>query len=110
AWLTGAHTVGVNTLLDAGGCGAYGVARRCAVARRMAPPTENIPANGWGLSADVFLPLIPASAAHRGGALTFTGELVYGRGTADLYTGIVGAPAAGTDVDTGLIAPGAMGQ
>jgi len=106
---TGVHTVGVNTSVDAGGFGTYTVVRRYAVARPMAPATENVTATGWGISAEAFLPIIPATAAHRANALSFTGEFVYGRGTADLYSGIIGTPAAGTDVDTGLVALDAAG-
>jgi hypothetical protein len=48
---------------------------------------------GGGISIDTFLPIIPATKTSRDNALAFTGELVIGAGTQDMYTAL---GAAGT--------------
>jgi len=57
-----------------------------------APKVANFKAGG-GVSIDAFLPIIGATKTARAGALSVTGEFVYGLGTQDMYTAL---GAAGT--------------
>mgnify|MGYP001237919485 CR=1 FL=1 len=69
--------------------GASGLVRSFRVdpyAPLPAPPT---PLTGWAVAGNALLPIIPvADSAHRGNALTVTGEYVTGTGDADQYTGM----------------------
>ena len=56
------------------------------------PKNANFKAGG-GVSIDAFLPLIGGTKASRKGALSLSGEFVYGLGTQDMYTAL---GAAGT--------------
>ena len=82
-----------------------------------AAPVKANTAAGFGLAADLFLPIIPATKQSHAGALTFVGEFVYGRGTSDLYSGFNGgvtfpalpnpdmltpAPTYTQDIDNGI--------
>lgn len=54
--------------------------------------------NGWGVSVDGFIPIIPRTIESRANALTLTGSFVSGAGDNDMYTGLtggIGAPAPG---------------
>ena len=81
-----------------------------------APVTSNS-AVGFGVAADLFLPILPATKKSHAGALTFVGEFVHGRGTSDLYSGFNGgvsfpalpnpdmltpAPTYSQDIDNGI--------
>jgi len=81
--------------------------------------------NGWGLSLDALIPVIPATLEHRGNALTVTGSFVTGTGISDLYTGLTGgvgfpappnpdmaspAPTYAADIDNGLVTFDANGK
>jgi hypothetical protein len=109
----GVHTMGgAGTAVDAGGIGVSGVARRFALPELSAAPKGRKGTSGWGVSADAFFPIIPATPEDRANALTFTGSFVTGSGIADLYTGLNGGVAAPTypmggpaaPVDPGLVA------
>lgn len=82
-----------------------------------AAPTRSNEALGFGVAADLYLPIIPATKKSHAGALTFVGEIVHGRGTADLYSGLNGgvsfpalpnpdmitpAPTWSQDIDNGI--------
>jgi hypothetical protein len=67
------------------------ISRRFAVAEFVTVPGDAKTANGWGLAANAFLPIIPASSAtDRSNALSITGEFSTGTGISDLYTGLTG--------------------
>jgi hypothetical protein len=71
--------------------GVSGVSRHFAVAEFVTVPGDAKTANGWGLAANAFLPIIPAaSATDRRNALAITGEFSTGTGISDLYTGLTG--------------------
>lgn len=89
-----------------------------------ATPVRDNQAVGWGVAADLFLPIIPATKDRRAGALTFVGEIVTGLGTSDLYSGLNGgvtfpplpnpgnvtpAPTWTQDIDNGLAVYDASG-
>ncbi|MEI9936057.1 MAG: hypothetical protein WDO69_02415 [Pseudomonadota bacterium] len=81
--------------------------------------------NGWGLSVDALIPIIPASLDQRANALTVTGSFVTGTGISDLYTGLTGgvgfptppnpdmvtpAPTYAADIDNGMVTFDANGK
>ena len=89
-----------------------------------AAPARSNEALGFGFAADLYLPLIPATKKSHAGALTFVGEIVHGRGTADLYSGFNGgvtfpalpnpdnltpAPTWSQDIDNGIAVYDASG-
>jgi hypothetical protein len=56
--------------------------------------------NGWGVSIDAFLPIIPGSLEDRSNALSVTASYVMGAGIADMYSGMstgVGSPVGNMD-------------
>ncbi len=60
--------------------------------------------NGWGLSIDAFLPIIPGTPEDRSNALSVTASYVMGAGIADMYSGMstgVAGPA-GVSIDKNL--------
>jgi len=81
--------------------------------------TEVAQANGYGVSLDALIPVIPAKSTNdKGNALTLTGSFVTGAGIADLFTGGLtggvhfplpegpGGPNTGTyvgNIDPGLV-------
>jgi hypothetical protein len=93
----GIHTMGgTGTAADAAAVGVSGVLRRFVVPEYSASPSESHRTFGWGISTDVLLPVIPASMENRSNALTLNGSWVYGRGIADLFTGLTdGSTASG---------------
>jgi hypothetical protein len=66
--------------------GVSGVVRQFKVNAFTPPPTQSSNhAMGWGVAADLFAPIIPASSADdRGNKLTIVGSFAYGTGIADL--------------------------
>lgn len=72
--------------------GASGLYRRFELPQfRSDPGYESVKANGYGITAQAILPVIPASSVEdRGNALTLTGEFSTGTGIADMYTGMDG--------------------
>jgi hypothetical protein len=71
------------------------------------------------IAADAFVPIIPVAKGHRANSLSIHGELAYGNGIADLYTGLSGgivfpfltnttnqnpAPVYSAPIDNGIVA------
>ena len=113
------HTAGgTGTSVDPAGIGVSGVGRHFRIPEFAATPTSTRDINSFGISADLLLPILPASTVNDGNALTLTASYVYGQSIADLYTGLSGGVsfpalppnamgAAQTypqDVDNGLVA------
>lgn len=73
--------------------GISAVARRFRVNAFTPPPTQaSNSTNGWGLSIDALIPVIPGNDAYdRGNRLTIIGSFVTGTGIADLITAGGGA-------------------
>jgi len=115
----GFHTAGATgTAVDAAGLGVSGTFRHFAVANFAAAPTETVKKNGWGVSIDALLPVVPATKDNHENALTLTGSFVTGSGISDLYTGLTGgsgfpalpipmgataAPPYPANIDAGLV-------
>jgi len=115
AWHTGGST---GSALDSGMIGVSVVGRRFAVNEFAATSHSQTVRNGYGVSIDGLLPIIPATKDHHGNALTLQGSYVNGAGVADLYTGLSGnvsnpalpnptmatpAPTYTPNVDNGLV-------
>ena len=73
--------------------GVSGITRQFYVNAFTPPPAQRSNSTmGWGVSGDVFIPVIPASnAGDRGNRLTLVGSFVYGTGIADLIVSGGGA-------------------
>ncbi len=72
--------------------GVSGMARHFEVpVFRPEPGSQAQTTNGYGVAAQVLLPVVPAkSLENKNNALTFTGEFSLGSGIADMYTGMDG--------------------
>ncbi len=122
----GFHTAGgTGSSLDAAGIGLSGVFRHFAVAEFSAAPRDSVQKNGWGISIDGLIPVIPATKSGHANALTLTGSFVTGSGISDLYTGLTGgigfpslsnptkatpAPTYTADIDNGLVTYDSIGN
>ncbi len=62
-------------------------------------PSRNVSLSTQSLAVNAFLPIIPAKA-RQGNALSIHGELVYGSGISDLYTGLTGGAQMPTVANT----------
>jgi len=122
----GVHSMGsTGTAIDPLALGVSAVVRRFDLPEFSATPKNDVSRNGWGISIDALLPVLPAHGNQRGNALTLNGSVVTGAGIADLYTGLTGgvsfpalpnpgmvmpAPVYTPDVDNGLIVFDANGE
>ncbi len=109
---------GTGTSVDALSVGVSGVARRfrLPIFNAVQPADQTQTIDGYGISVDALLPVVPATASNWDNALTLTGSLARGQAIADMFTGLTGgvslatpAAAAGTtsnftsDIDNGLV-------
>jgi hypothetical protein len=97
--------------------GVSGVARRFRLPEFANAPSQTQNVNGYGLSFDGIIPVIPATATNWDNALTVTASFVRGQAIADLFTGLTGgvsltplpadstgkAPSFAMDIDNGLV-------
>lgn len=93
AWHTSGST---GSALDSAAIGVSGIGRRFTASEFSANPQSQVTAKGYGVSVDALIPLFPATKESKANATTITGSFVYGKGIADLYTGLsggVGNPA-----------------
>jgi hypothetical protein len=66
--------------------GVSGIGRRFEVAQFVEFPGGSNTANGWGVAANAFIPVIPAkSAKKRANSLSINGEFSTGTGISDMY-------------------------
>jgi hypothetical protein len=108
----------IGTATDAFSIGVSGALRWFKVANFAAKPTFDVNKNGWGISADAFVPIIPGTMEDRGNSLTLTGSFVIGQAIADFYSSLNGgitqpalpnptmvtpAPTYTPNVDNGLV-------
>jgi hypothetical protein len=115
AWHTSGST---GSGLDSAMIGVSVVGRRFAANEFTANPHSQVVRNGYGLSIDALVPIIPATKDRKANALTLQGSYVTGAGIADLYSGLSGgvsnpalpnpgmanpAPAYTPNVDNGLV-------
>jgi hypothetical protein len=119
------RTLGATgTQADALAIGVSGALRHFGVANFSATPSREEEETGWAVSADAFVPIIPASMNDRGNALTLTGSYARGKGDADFYSGLTGgitfpalpnpammtpAPTYTPNIDNGLVTFDAAG-
>ncbi len=83
------HTAGgTGTAVDGASIGLSTVGRYLRMPEFAASPKNTVNINGYGYSADLLLPIIPAKSVTDGNALTLTASFVYGQAIADLYTGL----------------------
>ena len=108
---------GTGTSVDPASIGVSGVARRFRLPEYANAPIQTQTINGYGISVDGFVPVVPATAGNWDNALTLTGSFVRGQAIADLFTGLTGgvslnplpADSAGKassfpiDIDNGLV-------
>ncbi|HEX3761497.1 MAG TPA: hypothetical protein VHW23_22525 [Kofleriaceae bacterium] len=115
----GVHTGGSGyAAVDPLTIGVSGSVRHFRVNDFAVAPTTTRTANGWGISLDGMIPIIPAaSTKNKGNALTLTGSFVTGSGIGDLIGGLTGGaafpgvPAMGTtaagaylaNIDPGIV-------
>jgi hypothetical protein len=109
------HTAGgTGTAVDGASIGLSTVGRYLRMPEFASSPKNTVNINGYGYSADLLLPIIPAKNLTDGNALTLTASFVYGQAIADLYTGLSGGATVGTlpstatsaypqDIDNGLV-------
>jgi hypothetical protein len=83
------RTRGFNdSVLDAAAIGVSVIGRRLAVDEFKQNPASSINVNGYGVSLDAMLPIIPASKENHGNALTLTASFITGAGIEDQYDGL----------------------
>jgi hypothetical protein len=116
----GARTAGsTSTSVDSAAVGVSGVMRRVDVPEFSATPKADLSKLGWGVSFDLLMPIVPATAEDRGNALTLSSSFIRGEGISDLFTGLNGGftafptpaqPAMATatkpypaDIDNGIV-------
>jgi len=120
----GLHTAGsTGTAVDGLAVGVSGVARHFILPGFYGNGHSRT--NGWGLSLDALIPIVPATIDHRANALTVTGSFVTGTGISDLYTGLTGGvgfptppnpdmvtppPTYAADIDNGMVTFDANGK
>ena len=106
--------------------GVSGIYRHFSVPAFTASAANPNKANGWGVAANLFLPIVPArSRADLGNTLSATAEATMGTGIANLYTGLTGGvlfpalpnpamtlpvPTYNPDIDEGLATYDAAGK
>jgi hypothetical protein len=116
---------GTGTSVDPASIGVSGLARRfrLPIFDAAAPADQTQTINGYGISVDGFIPVVPATATNWDNALTLTASFASGQAIADQFTGLSGgvslvSPAVPTgttssftsDVDNGLVIFDSNGQ
>jgi len=85
------HTAGsTGSSLDSAAIGVSVLGRRFTPPEFSANPGKQVSKNGYGIAVDALIPVVPATKKSHAGALTLTGEFVYGAGIADQYSGFNG--------------------
>jgi len=88
------HTAGsTGSSLDSSAIGVSVIGRRFTPPEFSATPKATTKANGYGVSVDALIGVIPATKKSHAGALTLSGNFVYGFGLADQYSGFNGGVA-----------------
>jgi hypothetical protein len=87
---TGVHTGGAtSTSVMPASIALTGDVRQFKVPEFTALPSRSVSLSTQSFAIDAFVPVIPAKQ-RQGNALSVHGELVYGSGISDLYTGLTG--------------------
>jgi hypothetical protein len=87
AWHTSGST---GSSLDSAALGVSVMGRRFTPPEFSASPGKQVATNGYGVSVDALIPIIPATKKSHASALTLTGSFVYGFGLADQYASFSG--------------------
>jgi hypothetical protein len=105
--------------VDGFAVGVSGALRWFKVNNFSSKSTFEVKENGWGVSADLFLPIIPGTMDDKGNALTLTGSFAIGQAISDTYSALnfgltfpalpnpmmlTPAPTYTPNVDNGLVA------
>jgi hypothetical protein len=95
----GVHSIGAaGGSIDAAAIGISGCFRGFRVQRPAGAggilPSDSISARGDAACLDIFLPILHPDKESKGNSLSFTGEILYGKGINDLYTGFNGGATA----------------
>lgn len=103
----GVHTIGAaGTAVDAAAIGLSGTTRSFRVPNAGAAAVTSDATRGEAGALDIFLPILHPDKESKANSLSLTGELVYGKGINDLYTGFTGGIAA---IGTGIADAGSVG-
>lgn len=109
----------VGSAEDAAGLGLSGVVRRLNVPAFERAPKTAVSTLGWGVSADLLLPILSRTRDAKANALTMTASFATGAGISDLYVGLNAGltfpalPGGGTypaNIDNGLVMFDASGK
>lgn len=91
---TGMQTVGsTGSLIAPISVGVSAAVRQFRLPEFSANSTRDVHVMGWGVNAGAFLPIVPATAEHKGNSLSILGEYAYTVGMPDLYSGLTGGVA-----------------
>jgi hypothetical protein len=100
------HTTGgTGSALDSASIGISAVGRRFAVDEFKATPHAQVVRDGYGLSLDALIPIVPATKDHKENALTIMGSFATGAGTADLYSSLSGGVSQPALPNPGMVTP-----
>src|SRR5579862_4358951 len=112
----GYHSIGAaGGSIDAAAIGLSGCYRDFRVPRPgaafFAPqiPSDSVSARGEAGCLDIFLPLLHPDKESKANSLSFTGEILYGKGINDLYTGFSGVSAGAAGAVAGVADNGFVG-
>ncbi|WP_437630221.1 hypothetical protein [Sorangium sp. So ce854] len=116
----GIHTLGAGgMLIDPLTLGVSGVYRHFRIPEFSAAPVTSRQADGYGISVDAVVPIVPASALEEpGNALTLTGSFLTGTGIADMVGVATNVPHPllpdsvpfSPSIDSGLVVYDASGN
>jgi hypothetical protein len=105
--------------------GLSGIGRRFRVNPFSMMTGDYLTGTGWGVAANVVIPVVPATPTNMCNAVTITGEATMGTGIADLYSGLTGgakypalenpmlmvpAPVYNANLDPGIVTFDAAGN
>ncbi|HEY0252777.1 MAG TPA: hypothetical protein VGC41_14680, partial [Kofleriaceae bacterium] len=102
AWHNSGST---GSSLDDAAIGVSVIGRRFTPPNFSATPNHQESKNGYGVSVDALIPIIPATKETHKGALTLTGNFVYGAGLADQYTSFNGGVSNAALPNPGMTTP-----
>jgi hypothetical protein len=101
---SGMTTVGAtSTSIMPASIALTGDARQFKVPEFSQTPTRSVSLTTSAIAVDAFLPVIPASASHKGNSLSLNGEFVTGHGISDLYTSLTNGLTFPTLVNTSTV-------
>jgi hypothetical protein len=98
---TGLTTAGaIGTQIQPLSVAVSGDLKQVVLPEFSALPKETVSKTMSSIALNAFIPVLSATKEKKGNALSLTGELVFGHGSADLYTGFTGGMAMPTVANT----------